>query len=285
MVGLNDFTSIFQLLAALCILFFYDDLLKRVTPTSARENAINYVDVISTTLQGFDAHLARKLSRIANNAKIEHFNSVVSHVGKTFFIFLFAILIFAANDSLDRSSVNQELMQIERIQLHTYAFLLSMMIVFYSIIVMWCRQVHWCRRYWSFLYATIFIFIYTSVAVLNFLMPFQIPLFPVPYVVILSFITVAAWIIITFYYDERRAKMFENDLKIVSDQIQSFANWSIQPNSFKRFSEMDLELKWHINFTDTPEYAGEIVYPILRQRIKSILTRHALGYVAVAFKS
>lgn len=279
MVGLNDFTSIFQLLAALCILFFYDNLLKHVTPTNARENAIKYVDSISTTLQGIDNTLSTKLSRIANNAKIEQFNSLVSHVGKSYFIFLFAILILAAN-CVDNDSIDYQSSSILRnSRMCLSSFLLSITVSAYSIVVMWCRQRKWCRLYWSFLLIAIFISIFTSYAVSNLYLPILFSITWAHYAVILSFILVIIWIVFTFYYDERRAKLFEADLKRVSDQFQSFANWTLQPNSFKKFSEIDLALKWNINFNDTPESARKIVYPILRKNIMSVLHRHACGYI------
>lgn len=50
-VQLINFIAILQLLASLCLLFFYDNLLESVVVTSARKKCIDNLDVIKNYMQ------------------------------------------------------------------------------------------------------------------------------------------------------------------------------------------------------------------------------------------
>lgn len=50
-VQLINFIAILQLLAGLCLIFFYDDLLKTVVVTPAREDCLRNLEIIKNYMQ------------------------------------------------------------------------------------------------------------------------------------------------------------------------------------------------------------------------------------------
>lgn len=243
-VQLANFIAILQLLAGLCLLFFYEDLLKRVAVTPARTGCIAKLENLKYQLQvEFSNDDLTGLYNILDcryeNGEwvtIHSLRNAISYIGKLAFVYLIALMIVASHEAVGADSGI------------CYSWLLLSALTFFLLIV-WSlkhRNDSQYERYWNFLISA---FILCSIIVPTAFIPWEIPIDKTlaTYLIILTIPAAVVLIVIFFKIDERRATLLDSELENLGKVMNSYRNWAVSPNDKERFNNIDPSLRRRLN--------------------------------------
>lgn len=239
-VQLINFIAILQLLAGLCLIFFYDDLLRTLVVTSARKKCSDNLDEIKNYLQyeidekdwnGIYGILDCKLSENKFHT-IPSLRNAISYSGKLAFAFLVALMVVASHETVGTDSPI------------CYGWLLVASFAF-LFLVSWSllhRKDTKYDRYWNFMISTVILW---SIVTISVLLPFKMPFGKTLYTYgILATMPAGMLIIIRFFrFDERKAERLNKDLKRLCDAIASYRNWAVSPNNAGQYFKIDPTLR------------------------------------------
>lgn len=273
-IQLVNFIAILQLLAGLCLLFFYEDLLTRITVTPARTGCIEYLDQVMNYLQAEFAN--EDLDGIygildckrdtEGFITIPSLRNAISYCGKLAFVFLIALMIVASHESVDEKSGIG------------YGWLFVSTVTFICLVI-WSlihRKDVKYNRYWNFkVSAFILCGIVFLTVPLSFEMPFSKTL--TTYAIVASIPICVSIIICFFRFDERRAEKLSRDLEQLRNAVASYRNWAVSPNNNQRYFKIDPSLRHLFPLTASQSEAQKVIENYVRKRVHTLKETYS-GY-------
>lgn len=244
MIQLVNFIAILQLLAGLCLLFFYEDLLKKVAVTPARIRCIKNLEGVQNRLQeefpraDFTGYYDILDCRYKNGSllTIHTWRNAISYIGKLSFVFLIALMVVASHETVGKDSPI------------CYGWILISTVLFLFLVV-WSlthRDAPQYDRYWNFIISAVILCVIMSLAVF---MPFEMPVdkTAATYLILGSFLMPVVLIALLFERDERRADLLSNEIEQLYIGLDSYINWALSPNDRNRYDHIESSLRSHIS--------------------------------------
>lgn len=239
-VQLANFIAILQLLAGLCLLFFYEDLLKRVAVTPARTGCVAKLEDLKYQLQvEFSAEDLTGLYQILDcryeNGEwttIHSLRNAISYSGKLGFVYLMALMIVASHETVGTDSGI------------CYSWLMLSALIFFLLIVrsLKHRNAPQYERYWNFQISAVILCL--SIVPVAFI-PWEMSIDKTiaTYLIILSIPASVVLIVMFFKIDERRATLLDRELESLGKVMFSYRSWAVSPNDRDRFNNIDPSLR------------------------------------------
>lgn len=276
-VNLYDSVAILQLLAGLCLLFFYDDILRRVVVTADRRNCLDLFKKIENQIQDnfttsdynrFRRFLDCEYDGNGNFNSLRAYRNSVSYIGKLAFVFLFCLLFVAAHE-------NTQVSKCEENSIVCYFWILLADAVF-LIVSFWSLRYRFHRflaGYWKFVWISLILMALNTLSLIISI-PCLISDSICVYIIFASFFAVALMMILAFEYDERRTISICQDLTVLADGIELFAAWSLDPNNLMKYRRMSSPFRELFNHEASQIEAQKAVDKYVHKEFESILDKH-----------
>lgn len=278
-VQLINFIAILQLLAGLCLIFFYDDLLKTVVVTPAREDCLRNLEIIKNYMQvEIDKHDRNGIygildCKLGENQfyAIPSLRNAISYSGKLAFAFLIALMAVASHETIGTDSPI------------CYGWLLMASFAF-LFLISWSllhRKDTKYDRYWNFLISTVILW---SIIILSVLLPFKMP-FGKTWTTygILAALPAGMLIIIRFFrFDEHRAERLNKDLEQLRDAIASYRLWAVSPNNAGQYFKIEPALRSLFPLDASQVEADKVVRDHVNKTIHALKEMYS-GYNLVLY--
>lgn len=270
---LLNFIAVLQLLAGLCLLFFYDDILKKVVATDARRMCIVHLNDIRNhiQIQLEDFNMQRLYSLIDCESygdgkydELKYFRRSVNYCGKLAFVFLFVLMIVASHESPD----NRHKLCYSWMVVADIIFIISCFLAFRY------RTKQCFSGYWSFILPSIAII---AVSILTFIPSLQFGLLGNRisiYLLLLTFLLVSLLIVLVFLYDEWRSSMLSLRLKELKEAVEIFGNWSLNPNNYGNYFLLRQKVGVLFSFNENQPDAQTKFDIYVNDRLQVIINSH-----------
>lgn len=278
-VQLINFIAILQLLAGLCLIFFYDDLLRTLVVTSARKKCSDNLDEMKKYLQyeidekdwnGIYGILDCKLSKNKFHT-IPALRNAISYSGKLAFAFLIALMVVASHETVGKDSP----ICYGWLLLASFAFLF---LVSWSLLH---RKDTKYDCYWNFMISTLILW---SIVILSVLLPFKMPFGKtwVTYGILATMPAGMLIIILFFRFDERRAERLNKDLEQLRDAIASYRHWAVSPNNSSQYFKIKPALRSLFPLVASQAEADKVVKDHVNKTIHTLKETYS-GYNLVLY--
>lgn len=265
-----NFLTVFQLLAGIGLLFFYDDILKKIVEKDSRTKCLSLINdmrsLLQTEFSESDVNLLYQLVdvRIKKQGGYQYwynYKNAVSFTGKLIFVFLFLILLLGSHETTSSP-------------LFCYGWILvADIVLILTVIIAFCyRSKFLVSHYWGFVCPSLII---VGLFILTFFTNYS-PLSPVV-IIYVTFATVffmAVFIVGFYYYDNHRAFRLSKRLESLKGELDAYRRWTLLPLSFSRYECLPIILKSKIGFHCDPVISEEIVSDYIREEIHKLLKGH-----------
>ena len=278
-VQLINFIAILQLLAGLCLIFFYDDLLRTLVVTSARKKCSDNLDEIKNYMQdeidekarnGIYGVLACELDEKQFHT-IPSLRNAISYSGKLAFTFLIALMAVASHETVGKNTpICYELLLVASF---AFLFMVSRSLLH--------RKDTVYDRYWNFIISTVILW---GIIILSVLLPCKTPFNRTctTYGILAALPACMLIIILFFRFDERRAERLNKDLKRLCDAIASYRNWAVSPNNAGQYFKIDSTLRRLFPLDASLTEADKVVKDHINKSIHTLKETYS-GYNLVLY--
>lgn len=266
-VQLVNFIAILQLLAGLCLLFFYQDLLEKVAVTPARTRCVDNLNLIMNYLQPeFADHDVNSIKALLDCKSTEEglhtiptLRHAISYSGKLAFVFLLVLMVVASHEIVGEESPI----------CYGWLFVSTATFIFFVIWSLIHREDKKYDRYWNFIVSAV---ILCGIVLMTALLPFEMPFSKTwtTYIILFSLFICVSIIISFFLFDEWRAEKLNQNIEQLRDAVTSYGNWIVSPNDRQRFFTIKPSLRALLSPSALQEECVGIVEKYVEIRIRAL---------------
>jgi hypothetical protein len=272
---LINFLTIFQLLAGIGLLFFYDDILRKIVDRESRKRCLGIINELRYTFQiEFSASDTKLLYRLVDILLTdsqepryqEYFKNTVSFCGKLYFVFLLAVMFVASHESPCSPNMN-------------YGFILiaDILLVIAIVIAFAKRDNSYLKKYWSFFFPALII---GTVAILSLFIPLSIVnnLITI-YLIFASILILVIAIVLYHIYDNYRSDRLQERFSELKKEADAYRYWAVKPVDSLRYINLPSSIKELFPYTADLNDAEKKANQFFSQEIHYFLNRHRTTHV------